>query len=127
MSEVFFAPMPTLLVECKEETTELEKEVLFNNLHSYRGDRSEYLLRSTQTRVKYKDQDFPPHTTENMKRGDVLIDNEGYGQYKGETQIALKEMHNDGRVNIVGRIVPHETFLLSYLQPWSSFQLKEFR
>ena len=127
MSEVFFAPMPTLLVECKEETTALEKEVLFNNLHSYRGDRSEYLLRSTQTRVKYKDQDFPPHTTENMKRGDVLIDNEGYGQYKGETQIALKEMHNDGRVNVVGRIVPHEIFLLSYLQPWSSFQLKEFR
>ncbi|MCC9084320.1 DUF871 domain-containing protein [Enterococcus faecium] len=44
------------------------------------------------TRVYYKDKDFPPHNTRDMHHGDVLIDNEGYGQYKGETQIALKDM-----------------------------------
>ena len=32
------------------------------------------------------------HTTRDIVRGDVLIDNVGYGHNKGETKIALKEM-----------------------------------
>ena len=31
-----------------------------------------------------------------------------------ETQIALKEMKNDGRVNVVGRISDDERFLLNF-------------
>ena len=98
---------------------------MFDNLHSYRGDRSDYVLRSTMTRVYYKNRPFPAHTTRDIVRGDVLIDNVGYGQYKGETQIALKEMKNDGRVNVVGRISDDERFLLEFLKPWSSFKLIE--
>ncbi|MBP8693218.1 MAG: DUF871 family protein, partial [Enterococcus sp.] len=66
-------------------------------------------------------------TTRDIVRGDVLIDNVGYGQYKGETQIALKAMKNDGRVNVVGHISPDEQFLLDYLKPWSSFKLVEVK
>ena len=77
------------------------------------------------TRIYYKDKEFPPHDTHDMVRGDVLIDNAGYGQYKGETQIALKEMKNDGRVNVVGKIAEEELFLLEFLKPWSSFKLVE--
>ncbi|WP_285697280.1 DUF871 domain-containing protein, partial [Enterococcus hirae] len=51
--------------------------------------------------------------------------NVGYDQYKGETQIALKEMKNDGRVNVVGRISEDELFLLDFLKPWSSFKMIE--
>ncbi|MCQ4503665.1 DUF871 domain-containing protein, partial [Vibrio parahaemolyticus] len=102
-----------------------ERICLFDNLHSYRGDRSEYILRSTMTRIYYKDKPFPPHNTRDMSRGDVLIDNVGYDQYKGETQIALKEMKNDGRVNVVGRISEDELFLLDFLKPWSSFKMIE--
>ena len=49
----------------------------------------DYVLRSTMTRVYYKDRPFPAHTTRDIVRGDVLIDNVGYGQQR-ETQIALK-------------------------------------
>lgn len=98
---------------------------MFDNLHGYRGDRSEYILRSTMTRIYYKDKPFPAHDTHDMTRGDILIDNVGYGQYKGETQIALKEMKNDGRVNVVGKIAADELFLLDFLKPWSSFKLKD--
>ncbi|BDP84148.1 outer surface protein [Enterococcus faecium] len=122
MAEAFNADYPTLKVDTEEGITENERICLFDNLHSYRGDRSEYILRSTMTRVYYKDKDFPPHNTRDMHHGDVLIDNEGYGQYKGETQIALKDMKNDGRVNVVGRISDDELFLLDFLKPWSSFQ-----
>lgn len=119
----FTAPYPCLRVVVDPAATALDQELLFANPHSYRGDASEYLLRSTQTRVKYADRDFPPHHTVAIQRGDVLIDNNGYGQYKGETQIALRPMPNDGRVNVVGHLHPDELFLLDYLKPWSGFRL----
>jgi hypothetical protein len=125
MSEAFFAPYPSLKVVPNELISPIERKCLFENLHSYRGDRSEYVLRSTMTRVYYKAEDFPAHDTVEIKRGDVLIDNNGYGQYKGETQIALKTMKNDGRVNIVGHISPDELFLLEFIHPWSNFKLIE--
>lgn len=125
MAEAFQADYPTLKVDVAEDITEDERICLFDNLHSYRGDRSEYILRSTMTRVYYKDKPFPAHNTRDMTHGDVLIDNVGYGQYKGETQIALKEMKNDGRVNVVGRIADDELFLLDFLKPWSNFKLIE--
>ena len=125
MAEAFNAEYPSIKVDVAEDITEDERVVLFDNLHSYRGDRSEYILRSTMTRIYYKDRPFPAHNTRDMSKGDVLIDNVGYGQYKGETQIALKDMKNDGRVNVVGRISADELFLLDFLKPWSSFKLIE--
>lgn len=125
MSESFHALYPILHVDVVEDITEDERLCLFNHLHSYRGDASEYLLRSTLTRVYYKNQPFPAHNTQNIKRGDVLIDNASYDQYKGETQIALQSMQNDGRTNVVGHITEEELFLLQFLKPWSNFGLKE--
>lgn len=90
--------------------------------HFYRGDVSEYLIRSTQSRVKYKREEFEPTYTPDIRRGDILIENKLYGQYKGELQIALKEMQNSGKTNVVGRIVEEEIFLLDYLSPWEKFQ-----
>ena len=127
MSEAFFGEYPTLKVVVEDEITEDERICLFDNLHSYRGDRSAYMLRSTMTRVIYKDKPFPAHTTRDIVRGDVLIDNVGYGQYKGETQIALQPMKNDGRVNVVGHVSEDELFLLDFLKPWSNFKLIEVK
>ncbi|MFD1431392.1 DUF871 domain-containing protein [Lacticaseibacillus yichunensis] len=123
--DAFVADYPVVRVVPAADITPLEHEVLFDNDHNYRGDRSEYILRSTQTRVKYADRDFPAHNTVDIQRGDVLIDNVGFGQYKGETQIALKAMPNSGRVNVVGKIHPEELFLLDYLKPWSGFRLAD--
>lgn len=125
MAEAFTADYPTLKVDVEADITDNERTCLFDNLHSYRGDRSAYILRSTMTRVYYKDREFPAHNTRDMKKGDVLIDNVGYGQYKGETQIALKEMKNDGRVNVVGKISDDELFLLDFIRPWSNFKFVE--
>jgi Uncharacterized conserved protein len=38
---------------------------------------------------------------------------------------ALKEMKNDGRVNVVGHISEDEMFLLDFIKPWSSFKFIE--
>jgi len=124
-SEAFYAPYPVLKVDFSNNATDLEKEVILKSTHVYRGDASDYLLRSTMTRVVYKQGNFPAHDTQDIKRGDIIIVNEKYGQYKGETQIALRDIKNDGRRNVVGHLNVDEAFLLNYIEPWSSFKLAE--
>ncbi|MFC6176974.1 DUF871 domain-containing protein [Companilactobacillus huachuanensis] len=125
MHDAFTAVYPTLSVSTNKDITTLEKELLFNNQHTYRGDRSEYIIRSSEMRMKYADENIPVHNTVDIKRGDILVDNNEYGQYKAEVEIALQSMTNDGRANVVGHIDPNELFLLNYLKPWSNFYFKE--
>ena len=113
--------MLTFKVDLHETITDLERKIVLEELHFYRGDVSDYLIRSTQSRVKYKAEEFQPTYTPPIRRGDILIENELYGQYKGELQIALQDMENSGKTNVVGRIAEEEIFLLDYLQPWSKF------
>ncbi len=103
-------------------TTQLEEDILFKELHFNRGDISDYVIRSTQSRVNYKNGDFPVHDTHSLKPGDVTIDNNLDVRYKGELQIVLKEMPNAGSTNIVAKVVEEERFLLQHIQPWQSFK-----
>ena len=123
LSDLIHEPI-TFDIKLVGSYTDLEKKIIFEEPHFYRGDVSDYLIRSTQSRVKYKQESFPPHHTVAIKRGDVLIDNDEYGQYKGELQIALKPMLNTGKVNVVGKIENHDLQLLDYLKPWAFFKFK---
>jgi hypothetical protein len=111
----------TFKVEFNESATELDKKIVLEEFHYNRGDVSEYMLRSTQSRVKYKGENFPVVNTPDIKRGDILIDSDLYTRYAGELQIALKDMKNTGKTNVVGKIVDDEIFLLDYMEPWISF------
>ncbi|WP_430510566.1 DUF871 domain-containing protein [Gottfriedia solisilvae] len=117
----------TMSINLYDTITPLEKKIVLDEFHFYRGDVSDYLIRSTQSRVKYKSEEFKPTYTPNICRGDILIENELYGQYKGELQIALQDMENSGKTNVVGRIAEEEIFLLDFLHPWSKFQFKEIK
>lgn len=44
----------TFNVTLYDTITELEKKIVLEEFHFYRGDVSDYLIRSTQSRVKYK-------------------------------------------------------------------------
>lgn len=115
----------TFNVELVESIPEIEKKIVLEELHFNRGDVSDYLIRSTQSRVKYKGHEFVPFNTPEIKRGDILIDTSLYGHYAGELQIALKDMKNSGKTNVVGRIVEEELFLLDYVEAWQKFGLVE--
>ncbi|EIT86368.1 outer surface protein [Fictibacillus macauensis ZFHKF-1] len=117
----------TLTVQLDQHITALEKKIVLQERHVYRGDVSDYLIRSTQSRVTYKAFDFPAINTKPIQRGDILIDNNGYGQYKGELQIALQDMENSGNTNVVGHIVEEELFLLHHLKPWDTFQFETIK
>lgn len=115
-----------LRMHLHDTITPLEKKIVLEEEHFYRSDVSPYFIRSTQSRVKYKQEAFPPtYTPDVIRRGDILIDNVHYGQYKGELQIAIKDMENSGKTNVVGRIVEEEIFLLDYIQPNGYFFFTE--
>ncbi len=108
-------------IEENEQNSEVEKEIIYEFKHYVRGDMSDYMARSTWSRVKYKDSTILPTDTRDLKRGDVVILNDNYGRYKGELHIVLKDMKNEGNKNIVGRIKEEEMFLLEYIKPWRKF------
>ena len=62
-----------------------------------------------------------PFNTVDIRRGDVLVDNDGCGQYAGEVQIALAAMENSGRTNVVGYIDGAELMLLDGLRAGTRF------
>lgn len=112
----------TFQVELFDTITTLERKIVLEEIHVYRGDISAYMIRSTEPRIKYKNEEIKPTYTPQINRGDILIDNELYGQYKGELQIALKDMENIGKVNVVGKVKEEELFLLDFMKPWGQFK-----
>jgi hypothetical protein len=57
--------------------------------------------------------------------GYITIDNKDYLRYCGELQICKKDLPADKRVNVVGKIVEDELFLIPYIQDATKFMLKE--
>ena len=116
----------TFDVEMKKDVPEVENDIIFKELHFNRGDKSENMIRSTQSRLKYKGHEFKLfNAPEIIKRGDIVIESSKYGHYAGELQIALKEMKNTGMSNVVGKVCDNEIFLLDYIKPWQKFKFRK--
>lgn len=114
--------MVTFDLQLVDGVPEVEQKILFEEMHFNRGDLSDNLVRSTQSRVKYKGHDFKLfNAPEIIKKGDVVIESSEYGHYAGELQIALNDMKNSGKSNVVGHIKEEEIFILDYIKPWQKF------
>ena len=111
-------------VELETEISETERKIAFEELHFYRGDVSEYTVRSTMPRVKYKNDEIKANNTRNIRKGDVLVENSNYSRYKGELHIALKDFENDGNTNVIGRVSPTNMRFIDQIKPWQKFRLK---
>lgn len=111
----------------EEETPVTERTIIFDEFHFNRGDVSDYVVRSTQSRVKYKDHSFDPFHTVDMNTGDIIIETSLYAHYAGELQIALLPMENSGKSNVVGKITEADCILLPYLRPWQKFAFHEVK
>lgn len=111
--------------ELNEKIPDIERKIVLEEFHFNRGDVSDYVIRSTQSRVKYKGHDFKVFNIPDIKRGDIIIESSLYGHYAGELQIARRDMKNSGKSNVVGNIDKDEMFLLDYIEPWQKFKLIE--
>jgi len=120
--------MVTFDITLAQDIPEIEKKILFDEMHFNRGDFSDNLIRSTQSRVKYKGHNFKIfNTPEIIRRGDIVIESSEYGHYAGEVEIAVHDMKNNGKSNVVGRITEQEIFLLDLIKPWQKFNFYEIK
>lgn len=103
----------------------LEKSIVFDELHFNRGDVSAQLIRSTQSRVKYKGHMFELMNPVDIKPGDIVLESSEYGHYAGELQIAKRPMKNSGKSSVIGHIAQDELFLLDLIKPWQKFSFHE--
>ena len=56
-------------------------------------------------------------------RGDVLVVNDNLAHYRGELEIVLTEIPNDGERNLVARIKDEDLGLLEFIAPGHHFRL----
>ncbi len=120
--------MQSIVLKMDEEgTTDVEKEIVYDYApHFDRYDHSSYYLRSSFPRLNYKETSIPyreyPH--DHFKKGDVLIVNDNLAHYRGELEICLKDMPNDGERNCVGHIKEEELKLLDLIKPGFHFKIR---
>ena len=125
------------------EITANEQMIMYEfGPHWDRYDHSSFMLRSSMPRVKFKEkasvQDFglssnqtvvdkniPHHDCDKkvFTRGDVLIVNDNLAHYRGELEIVLTEIPNDGERNLVATIKEEELQLLDFIKPGHHFKI----
>jgi Uncharacterized conserved protein len=109
-------------IELIDTATEMDETVIFYDEHFQRPDINDYMVRSTMTRVIYRDRDFPVNVTKKLQKGDIIIGNDDFGQYKGELNLIKNDLPLDKRKNYVGKIIDEEIFLMDYLKPATKFR-----
>ena len=111
-------------LDLADDLQDIEKTIIFNHDHTSRSDTSNYLFRSFMPRIIYKKESILVRKYEqtHFKRGDVVIVNESNIHYKGELQIVLQDIENDGERNYVGSIKSEEMIILDLLQAADYFK-----
>ncbi|MGL4588945.1 MAG: DUF871 domain-containing protein [Mycoplasmatales bacterium] len=117
----------TLKVTTSSENSGVENTIIFDEHHFNRGDINDYLVRSTQSRVKFRAEAFPPHDNpQAISKGDIIIGNDNFGQYKGELQLVKNDLIDDEQKrNVVARVVDEELFLIDLIKPWQVIKFEQ--
>jgi len=117
--------MVTFDVIAYKNTPDTERKILFEDIHFKRGDFSDKIIRSSQSRIKYKEHKFEIfNNPKEIKKGDIIIESSEYKNYSGELEIALEDFENNGKSNVVGRIRLEELFLLDCLKAFQKFNFR---
>ena len=133
-----------LRVDPVDDISKNEELIMFDYApHFDRYDHSSFMLRSSFPRVWFKNlasvQD--PNANEAIfkvesknipyrdpkkkvfTRGDVLVVNDNLAHYRGELEIVLTEIPNDGERNLVAKIKDEDIGLLDFVKPGHFFKL----
>ena len=105
-------------------TSETKDFNLVECVHINREDPSRDAIRSAQARFKNIPNIIPENTIE-REMGTITVDNNKYGRYMGETQIMLKSLLRDEKVNVVGRVVKEDLPLINLIEPGQKFKIKK--
>lgn len=134
-----------LRVDEADGITDKERDIMYNFApHWDRYDHSSFMLRSSSPRVMFKDKEsvqdpalmdkmkdfeeddhsIPHHDTDKkvFTRGDVLIVNDNLKHYRGELEVVLTEIPNDGERNLIAKIKDEDLGLLEFIKPGHHFK-----
>ncbi|AUM62443.1 DUF871 domain-containing protein [Spiroplasma monobiae] len=114
----------TLNIKPLYELSQSEKGIL-NFDHFRRGDITEYFVRSTFSRVEFKNSSIEPKNTKKIyNKGDVVIINNNDIKYKGECHIIVKDNFEDKqqKYNWIGTVKESERRLIDFIGPWNHFR-----
>lgn len=116
-------------VEVEPGLTEEERKLVFEfNKHFDLGDGFNYFIRSRMGRFLPNLQLEPRIAdVKEFKRGDVVVVNDNCRHYKGEVQIVLKPMKNDGQRTLIGHVLENELILLDFIGPRELIRFKEYK
>ncbi len=105
-------------VKTVEGLCETELKVLKEYHHAGRTDASEFLIRSSMPRLDCKNASIPYRDCgqDTFHRGDVVVVNDNLGHYRGEVEVILKDIPNDGERNLVGKIPAEEMMILDLME-----------
>lgn len=105
---------------------EIAKKIIFSEYHENRPDCASDVIRCAGSIDKLEKNDtiFPENNIE-RKKGYITIDNKDYLRYCGELQICTRDLPYDKRVNIVGKVIEEEIFLLDYINEETRFRFIE--
>lgn len=131
-------------VDEAEGITDNEKMIMYEYApHWDRHDHSTFMLRSSMPRVWFKskrsiqDGSIAPGMEKEVKsqsipyrdpgkpmftRGDVLIVNDNLAHYRGELEVVLTEIPNDGERNLVATVKEEDLMLLDFVHPGYHFK-----
>ena len=101
-----------------EGLSEVEEKLLYGCEHAGRTDHSDFYIRSSLYRNEYKEVSIPHRECgqKMFKRGDVVVVNDNLKYYRGEVEVILKDMENDGERNLIGRIPENEMIILDMME-----------
>jgi len=111
-------------IESNPELTAAERDILFASRHTNRLDPGVHVVRSQEARGLCRE-DIIAHHQEPRLRGSITLDNSQYLRYMGELQVVGQSLPADPRVNVVGKVVPEEAFLLDWITPGRAFRFIE--
>lgn len=117
MSEVDMTKT-NVTIDTVEGLTDTELRVLKEYHHAGRTDASEFFIRSSMPRLSCKNSPIPHRDCgqEFFHRGDVVIVNDNLAHYRGEVEVILKDIPNDGERNLAGRIPKEELMILDRME-----------
>lgn len=103
---------------------ELIRQILNNN-YSSRIDEARDCIRTNESRDLLKNILIEPvEYDDNLKYGDITVDNKNYLRYMGELQILKSNKNNDKRINKIAYVIKEDLHLLKYINGGRKFSFK---
>ena len=91
-------------MELEKDICAAEKKALFDYPHTGRQDASDYYIRSSLPRFFFKEEAIPQPMSEQRMF------------HRGEIEILLTDMENDGERNLVGHIANDDMMILDEME-----------